>query len=319
MLVTTFFDNGICDKGFVRQYRSYEILKWKNIDKIKEDFYKKFAKKQVIFLVNKCDLVDKKIVEEIKNKHEDLIFTYDKDQTSYEMLLEKIIEKLNDTKEQRGLLDGMLDAKSTSLLVVPIDTEAPKSRLILPQVQVIRACLDLGVKVVVCRDEELEETLAEMKKIDLVITDSKVFEKVGKIVPKDIKITSFSILFAREKGDIEEFLEGAKKLEKLNDGDKILVAESCSHTLSHEDIGQVVIPNLIRKKTKKDLEFIHSYGKSLPEDLSQFALIIQCGGCMMTRNNMMNRIYKAREAKIPITNYGITLAYLKGVFERAIY
>ncbi|MBC2578180.1 [FeFe] hydrogenase H-cluster maturation GTPase HydF [Peptostreptococcus russellii] len=298
------------------------ILEIKDISETKniiESFKKKYSDKQIIFAINKCDLKDKETLNRLKDSFEEVEFISDKSEASYERILSKIIEKLKNTEEEKNLLEGMLEAGDTALLVVPIDTEAPKGRLILPQVQLIRACLDNGIKIVVCRDEELEETISEIKKIDLVITDSKVFEKVGKIVPKDIKITSFSILFARQKGDIDEFLNGARKLNELKDGEKILIAESCTHTVSHEDIGQVVIPNLIKKKTGKKLEFVFSYGKTLPENLNDFALIIQCGGCMMSRNNMMNRVYKAREKNIPITNYGVVLAYLKGVFERAVY
>ena len=298
------------------------ILEIKDISETKniiESFKKKYSDKQIIFAINKCDLKDKETLNRLKDSFEEVEFISDKSEASYERILSKIIEKLKNTEEEKDLLEGMLEAGDTALLVVPIDTEAPKGRLILPQVQLIRACLDNGIKIVVCRDEELEETISEIKKIDLVITDSKVFEKVGKIVPKDIKITSFSILFARQKGDIDEFLNGARKLNELKDGEKILIAESCTHTVSHEDIGQVVIPNLIKKKTGKKLEFVFSYGKTLPENLNDFALIIQCGGCMMSRNNMMNRVYKAREKNIPLTNYGVVLAYLKGVFERAVY
>lgn len=298
------------------------ILEIKGISEtgnIIEAFKKKYSDKQIIFAINKCDLKDKETLNRLKDSFEEAEFISDKSEASYERILSKIIEKLKNTEEEKDLLEGMLEAGETALLVVPIDTEAPKGRLILPQVQLIRACLDNGIKIVVCRDEELEETISEIKKIDLVITDSKVFEKVGKIVPKDIKITSFSILFARQKGDIDEFLNGARKLNELKDGEKILIAESCTHTVSHEDIGQVVIPNMIKKKTGKKLEFVFSYGKTLPENLNDFALIIQCGGCMMSRNNMMNRVYKARKKNIPITNYGVVLAYLKGVFERAVY
>lgn len=298
------------------------ILEIKDISETKniiESFKKKYSDKQIIFAINKCDLKDKETLNRLKDSFEEVEFISDKSEASYERILSKIIEKLKNTEEEKNLLEGMLEAGDTALLVVPIDTEAPKGRLILPQVQLIRACLDNGIKIVVCRDEELEETISEIKKIDLVITDSKVFEKVGKIVPKDIKITSFSILFARQKGDIDEFLNGARKLNELKDGEKILIAESCTHTVSHEDIGQVVIPNLIKKKTGKKLEFVFSYGKTLPENLNDFALIIQCGGCMMSRNNMMNRVYKARKKNIPITNYGVVLAYLKGVFEIAVY
>lgn len=286
-----------------------------------KDIKNKYKDKEFIFIANKIDLLDEKILDDIKLRYKDFIFisTKSKENAWLENLNNKIIEKLKNTEEEKSLLEGMLSYGDTALLVVPIDSEAPKGRLILPQVQIIRACLDEGIKVIVCRDSELEETLKENKNIDLVITDSKVFDKVADIVPESIRLTSFSILFAREKGDIEEFLKGARHLERLKDGDKVLIAESCTHTVSHEDIGQVLIPNLIRKKTGKKIEFEFVYGKSLPDDLERFSMIIQCGGCMMTRNNMMNRVYAAREHNLAITNYGVTLAYLKGVFDRAVY
>ena len=288
-------------------------------EKIKE-IKSRYGDRQYIFVVNKCDTAEN--VEELKksSKNKDVMYISSEDRDEwFDEMTSLIIRKLENTEEERSLMEGLLNPGDTALLVVPIDTEAPKGRLILPQVQLIRACLDEGIKVVVCRDEELKETIKEQKKIDLVITDSKVFEKVGEIVPREIPITSFSILFAREKGDIEEFLSGAKKIENLKDGDRILIAESCTHTVSHEDIGQVIIPGLIKKKTGKKLEFDFSYGKSLPEDIGVYSLIIQCGGCMMTRGNMMNRVRTSKENNIPITNYGVILAYLKGVFERAVY
>ena len=239
-----------------------------------------------------------------------------------DILCKFIVDNLQDQLEDKGLLEGLAKPGDTVLLVVPIDSEAPKGRLILPQVQMIRACLDDGIIALVVKDTELEPVLDKIQDIDLVVTDSKIFDKVADTLDKagrNIDLTSFSIVFARQKGDIDVFLEGAAYLDRLDDGDRILIAESCTHTTSHEDIGTVLIPNLIRKKTGKDLHFEFSQGKLNETDLSRFALMIQCGGCMMTRNNMMNRIGLAGKSGIPITNYGVVLAYLKGVFDRAIY
>ena len=233
-----------------------------------------------------------------------------------------IADNIGRLEEDRSLLDGLAKPGDTVVLVVPIDSEAPKGRLILPQVQMVRACLDEAIISIVVKDTELEAALDKIQSIDLVVTDSKVFDKVAQILDesgRNIDLTSFSIVFARQKGDIGVFLEGAAYLDSLKDGDRVLIAESCTHTTSHEDIGTVLIPNLIRKKTGKDLDFEFSQGKLDETDLSRFALMIQCGGCMMTRNNMMNRIGLAGQSGIPITNYGVVLAYLKGVFDRAIY
>ena len=293
----------------------------------------KYEDKDKIIVINKMDKLDflkKEEIETLKKENKGIHFISNVEDNDdnldsrlnfswFNLLIEDIIAKLNNGEEERSLIEGLVKTGDTVLLVVPIDTEAPKGRLILPQVQMIRACLDEGIKVITCRDSELKDTIEQFPNIDLVITDSKVFKTVGDIVPQNIRITSFSILFAREKGDIDTFLEGAKKINDLNDGDKILIAESCIHTVSHEDIGQVVIPNLIKKKTNKKLEFEFSYGKSLPDNLEEFSLIIQCGGCMMTRNNMMSRVAVGKINNIPITNYGIVLAYLNGVFDRAVY
>lgn len=289
------------------------------------DRYKKLNKK-AIYIFNKCDDIED--IQAYKNAvrpGQDCIFTSVKlgaDHDLKDMVCKFIAENISGLEEDRGLLEGLARPGDTVVLVVPIDSEAPKGRLILPQVQMVRACLDEGVISIVVKDTELEAALDKFQDIDLVITDSKIFDRVAGILDKsgkDIDLTSFSIVFARQKGDIDIFLEGAAYLDRLKDGDRVLIAESCTHTTSHEDIGTVLIPNLIRKKTGKDLDFEFSQGKLDETDLSRFALMIQCGGCMMTRNNMMNRIGLAGQSGIPITNYGVVLAYLKGVFDRAIY
>ncbi len=289
------------------------------------DRYKKLNKK-AIYIFNKCDSIED--IQAYKNAvrpGQDCIFTSVKlgaDHDLKDMVCKFIAENISGLEEDRGLLEGLARPGDTVVLVVPIDSEAPKGRLILPQVQMVRACLDEGVISIVVKDTELEAALDKFQDIDLVVTDSKIFDRVAGILDKsgnDIDLTSFSIVFARQKGDIDIFLDGAAHLDRLKDGDRVLIAESCTHTTSHEDIGTVLIPNLIRKKTGKDLDFEFSQGKLDETDLSRFDLMIQCGGCMMTRNNMMNRIGLAGQSGIPITNYGVVLAYLKGVFDRAIY
>ena len=289
------------------------------------DRYKKLNKK-AIYIFNKCDSIED--IQAYKNAvrpGQDCIFTSVKlgaDHDLKDMVCKFIAENISGLEEDRGLLEGLARPGDTVVLVVPIDSEAPKGRLILPQVQMIRACLDEGVISIVVKDTGLEAALDKFQDIDLVVTDSKIFDRVAGILDKsgnDIDLTSFSIVFARQKGDIDIFLDGAAYLDRLKDGDRVLIAESCTHTTSHEDIGTVLIPNLIRKKTGKDLDFEFSQGKLDETDLSRFDLMIQCGGCMMTRNNMMNRIGLAGQSGIPITNYGVVLAYLKGVFDRAIY
>lgn len=288
------------------------------------DRYKELNKR-AIYIFNKCDSLED--IGDYKGsigQASDCLFTSigQDNQALKDRLSRFIADNIGRLEEDRSLLDGLAKPGDTVVLVVPIDSEAPKGRLILPQVQMVRACLDEAIISIVVKDTELEAALDKIQSIDLVVTDSKVFDKVAQILDesgRNIDLTSFSIVFARQKGDIGVFLEGAAYLDSLKDGDRVLIAESCTHTTSHEDIGTVLIPNLIRKKTGKDLDFEFSQGKLDETDLSRFALMIQCGGCMMTRNNMMNRIGLAGQSGIPITNYGVVLAYLKGVFDRAIY
>ena len=203
------------------------------------------------------------------------------------------------------------------MLVVSIDEEAPKGRLILPQVQVLRDCLDHGIMCYVVRDEELGAAIKDSGHIDLVITDSKIFKKVDKIVPEHINLTSFSILFARQKGELDEFIRGANAIASLAEEANILIAENCTHNTSHVDIGRVIIPRLLENKTGKKFKFHFQTGYDFTEDLSKYSLVIHCGGCMVNRKEIESRIKICREQNIPITNYGILLAYLNNILDRA--
>ena len=212
----------------------------------------------------------------------------------------------------------LIPEKSMVILVTPIDKEAPKGRLILPQVQTIRDLLDSNCLVLTVKESELKQALDSLKEPPaLVITDSQAFKKVSEIVPENIPLTSFSILFARLKGDLKAFIEGAKAIESLKDGDKVLILESCTHHAVEDDIGRVKIPNLLRKKTGKDLVIENFAGHDFP-DISEYKLIIHCGACMTNRREVLSRIIKANEKNIPITNYGITISYCLGILPRAV-
>lgn len=242
-----------------------------------------------------------------------------KDDKSIEELRNKLIKKLTKTvKEEKSLLGGLLLPGATVVLVIPIDSEAPKGRLILPQVQLIRDCLDNGMRAVCVRDTELAKTLDELKKIDLVVTDSQIFKKVSEIVPERIKLTSFSMLLANAKGDIKTLSEGAKALDTLPDKARILMAEACTHNTSHEDIGRVKIPGMLRKYTGKELEFEYSVHHDFPDDLSDYDLVIHCGGCMLNAKTMQNRIEYCKKAGVPVTNYGVVLSYASGILTRSM-
>ncbi|PRR85458.1 [FeFe] hydrogenase H-cluster maturation GTPase HydF [Clostridium luticellarii] len=205
------------------------------------------------------------------------------------------------------------------VLVIPIDKAAPKGRLILPQQQTIRDILESDAMAVVTKEYELRETLENMgKKPKLVITDSQVFLKVSADTPKDILMTSFSILFARYKGDLVELIKGVKAVKKLKDGDKVLIAEGCTHHRQSDDIGKVKIPRWIRQITGKKINFEFSSGVSFTDDIKKYALIVHCGGCMLNRSAMIYRINTAKQFNVPIVNYGILIAYVQGILDRAL-
>ena len=205
------------------------------------------------------------------------------------------------------------------VMVVPIDKAAPKGRIILPQQNTLRELLDSGCTAVVCRDSELEHTLDTMSKPPkFVITDSQVFGKVSKIVPENICLTSFSILFARHKGNIFELVKGVKKLDTLSDNDIVLISEGCTHHRQCGDIGTVKLPAWIKKYTGRDIKFEFTSGTEFPAELSKYSMIIHCGGCMLNEREMKYRIKCAADAEVPITNYGMTIAYVNGILRKSL-
>ncbi len=217
------------------------------------------------------------------------------------------------------ITDGIIQPGEYAILVVPIDKEAPKGRIILPQVQTIRSLLDKGCFSIVVREHELKSALDCLKSPPaIVITDSQAFEQVAEITPPTVKLTSFSILFARLKADIGEMAKGAIAIDSLKDRDRVLIAEACTHHPIEDDIGRVKIPNWIKKYTGADIIFDTVQGHDLPESLNNYKLIIHCGACMFNRKEMLSRIFHAKTAGVPITNYGIAIAFLHGIMERAL-
>ncbi len=218
-----------------------------------------------------------------------------------------------------AILSDIVGPGRFAVLVVPIDKEAPKGRLILPQVQSIRDLLDGDCAAIVCKERELYNTLQKLKEPPgLVVTDSQAFLKVAADTPDDVPMTSFSILFARFKADLNEMVRGAMAVENLRPGDKIMIAESCTHHPITDDIGTVKIPRWLGQYIGGNLSIDHWRGADFPSDLSKYKLIIHCGGCMWNRRQMLNRILLARQAAVPITNYGLVIAYTLGIFERAL-
>lgn len=222
-------------------------------------------------------------------------------------------------KEEKRLVGDMLEAGDLVILVIPIDESAPKGRLILPQQQTIRDILEAGAAAVCVKDTELKLTLDRLgARPRLVITDSQAFGRVSKETPGDILLTSFSILMARYKGFLDTAVKGAAKLERLKDGDRILVAEGCTHHRQCEDIGTVKLPGWLRKYTGKDLVFESSSGRSFPEDLSPYALVLHCGGCMLNEREMLYRMKCAEDQGVAFTNYGIAIAQVHGILKRSL-
>jgi [FeFe] hydrogenase H-cluster maturation GTPase HydF len=280
-----------------------------------------------IIIVSKSDLIKdeeesaEKLVQRLKAKWNiPVVATSAQTGEGFEEVKNSISQLASFEGVQLPIIEDLVVPKRAVILVIPIDKEAPKGRIILPQVQTIRELLDKGVPSIICRETELKQVLSDMKpmKPQLVVTDSQAFEYVSSIVPPHIPLTSFSILFSRHKGDLDIYVKGLNAIESLKDGDHILIAELCSHRPIGEDIGRIKIPRWLQEKTGKSLKFTTTPGRDFPEDLSPFSLIIQCGGCMVNRKSIISRIDQAVTQKIPITNYGLTIAKLNNITNRVL-
>ena len=263
-------------------------------------------KKPLIKVFNGSQLGDASVNIELPEGY----VAFDKD-----AVLEAIREAAKDVSGDRPLLEGLLSGGESVLLVMPQDIQAPKGRLILPQVQTMRALLDLGCSITSCKTEDMKRTLDLLKEPPaLIITDSQVFAEVYALKPEESNITSFSILMARSKGDIEELVKGAAAIDALNENSRVLISEACTHAPLEEDIGRVKIPALLRKKYG-NMSIDFSRGLDFPEELD-YDLIIMCGSCMFNRAHVLSRIEKARAAGVPVTNYGVTISKLKGIIDK---
>lgn len=291
------------------------------IDGFEEDLIRVFQEKKLpfLFVINKSELPGKNARNYLEKNNFPFIKVSSKIKQGIEELKNKIIEMAPGHWSPIPLVGDIIKAKDLVILVCPIDGAMPQGRLILPQVQVMRDCLDNNATALVTKETELLDCLKALKeKPRLVITDSQVFQDVHDMLPKDMPLTSFSTIFARHKGDLNVYIQGVYAIEKLTDGDEILIAEACTHHVQPEDIGRTKIPTWLLNYTKKDLHFEVTAGGDFPEDLSRFKMIISCGGCMVNRREILHRIEKAKAAQVAITNYGILLAYLSGILERVI-
>ncbi|QDW75186.1 [FeFe] hydrogenase H-cluster maturation GTPase HydF [Lachnospiraceae bacterium KGMB03038] len=291
------------------------------------DILSLIQKKGIPFLVvlNKADLISssettvKKAADILQVQPEKLFWASASSGSHIQELKEAIACLVPEEDQTRRIAADLVQPLDFVILVVPIDSAAPKGRLILPQQQTIRDLLEAGAVSIVVRESELAKTLAKLdRRPDLVITDSQAFQEVASIVPNDIPLTSFSILFARYKGNLELLAAGAKTLDSLEDGDHILISEGCTHHRQCEDIGTVKLPRWIRTHTGKELSFDFTSGTEFPQDLQRYRLIIHCGGCTLNEREMKYRLKCAEDAGIPITNYGTAIAYMKGILARSL-
>lgn len=274
-----------------------------------------------VIIINKIDTDGgKKLPEALEGRQLPVVFTSAVTRQGLLDLRQALLDNAPEHFiENPAILGDLVGPGELAVLVLPIDKEAPKGRLILPQVQAIRDLMDADAMALMVKERELKSALERLNRPPrLVVTDSQAFLKVAADTPRDVPMTSFSILFARFKGDLATQVEGTLAIERLRPGDRILVAEACSHHPIAEDIGRVKIPRWLTQYVGGKLEFVHVQGHDFPEDLSPYALVIHCGACTFNRRAMLNRIMRCRAQGVPITNYGLTIAYSLGIFERAL-
>ena len=275
----------------------------------------------LLIVINKCETIneDKKTAYQALLSNGKLLFVSAEQKLNIFELKEAITQTVPADENKAQIVADLLSPSDFVVLVVPIDSAAPKGRLILPQQQTIRDILEADAAAIVVKENELTNTLQNLgKRPKLVITDSQVFKKVAAETPADILLTSFSILFARYKGNLQTSVQGVTALESLEDGDKILVGEGCTHHRQCDDIGTVKLPRWIKEYTGKNPEFIFTSGMEFPLDLSPYKMIIHCGACMLNEREMQYRIKCAADQNIPFTNYGITIAYINGILKRTV-
>lgn len=329
--VTIMDTPGVCDKSFLGKLREQRlerdiekadiaIILFSDSDIGRElELIKKLKKSKILLVINKVDILSDQEKENIYKNLKDLPFKIIEISTKEKNGIEELKKELVKLKPEEAplIFDGLVKKGDRVLLIMPQDIAAPKKRLILPQVESIRELLDREALLYIAKVENMEDMLSSLKEApDLIVTDSQVFQDVYKLKPEKSKLTSFSVLFAKMKGDIDTYIKGTEVFSKIDENSKILIAECCTHAPLSEDIGRVKIPNMLKKKYGENLQVDFQSGASLPKDIEKYDLIIQCGGCMLTRNNILNRIEKAKVLNVPITNYGLTIAYFKKILDK---
>lgn len=324
------------DLGGLRVKKSYQVLNKTDaavlvIDGTEgsspedEALLERIRRKKIPYLVvmNKKDLTteeaERKLREHLGLSEEEFLAVSASDGSGIWELKERIAAAAGREEEEKYIVRDLVSPSDFVVLVVPVDKAAPKGRLILPQQQTIRDLLDGDAVSVVVKDNELKRTLEQLgKKPKLVITDSQAFSKVAEDTPEDILLTSFSILFARYKGNLEGAVRGVTALDRVKDGDTILISEGCTHHRQCDDIGTVKIPRWVREYTGKELHFETTSGIEFPDELGRYSLIVHCGGCMLNEREMKYRLSCAQDQNVPMTNYGILIAYVKGILKRSV-
>ena len=299
------------------------------LDSSEEQMLAMFREKKLPHLIvrNKCDLLESSPRQTVpaspkdtrEKQQEKFCFTSALTGQGIHELKERMARLVRTDEEPKYIVGDLVQPRDVVILVVPIDSSAPKGRLILPQQQTIRDLLEADAAAMVVKETELQETLTKLKEPPaMVITDSQVFAKVAEDTPEDVPLTSFSILLARYKGFLEAAVHGAAAIDRLKPGDRVLISEGCTHHRQCEDIGTVKIPHWLQEHLGFPVQFETSSGRDFPENLSPYALVLHCGGCMLTERTMLYRMKCAQDQQIPFTNYGITIAYLQGILRRSL-
>jgi len=299
--------------------------------KFEAELIREFKDREIPFItvLNKAELLqdeDKKEelgfaeLEEFFKKYKlEILKASAEIELNIDLIREKIVENMPDDHRRNTIMGDLIEPDDIAVLVTPIDSAAPKGRLILPQVQTIRDILDHDATALVTKKTEVSSEINKLKKKPkIVVTDSQAFETVSRAVPEEILMTGFSVLFARYKGDLKAFVQGAKAMEKLKAGDKVLVAEACTHRRQQDDIGTVKIPNWVHQKISSEIEFEHVSGREFPDNLGDYTVILHCGSCMLNRKEVLSRLKEAAEAGVPVINYGMGIAWLHGILDRAL-
>ncbi|TDX42398.1 iron-only hydrogenase maturation protein HydF [Halanaerobium congolense] len=296
------------------------------------DLVREFKEKDIPFIVvlNKIELLEdaekaepistlKNFDKFLKKFKLDFIKASAEQEINIDLIRETIAEEMPEDCSRQTIMGDLIDPGDTVVLVTPIDSAAPKGRLILPQVQTIRDILDHDASALVTKKTKVKSEIDKLENAPkIVVTDSQAFETVAREVPEDILLTGFSVLFARYKGDLKTFVRGAKAMEKLKAGDKVLVAEACTHRRQQDDIGTVKIPNWVHSKISPEIEFEHVSGREFPDNLKDYTVILHCGSCMLNRKEVLSRLKEAEAEGVPVINYGMGIAWLHGILDRAL-